>query len=277
MSALLIRRSTLGFVKQALTELITHRELINLFERHGLDGPDADDPEISSKLKRANAHLDRKDWTDAIVLKRLTGALEEVLVLKSEPNEESPEYIRKMLAALEEDGLRWTGRTFIGPCSAGLSASANTIRRFGLETVNQEIERGLDNLVHDPSDALTAAKCVVESTCKAVLPPEEAEAAESEDIVQLTKRTLKHLDLLPDGISAKNRGEDAVGKMLKGMATCIQGLTELRNLYGDPHGKPPGWRGVGPPHARCALSLASCLCTFLLETKEARSGSEEHA
>jgi hypothetical protein len=46
----------------------------------------------------------------------------------------------------------------------------------------------------------------------------------------------------------------------------VQGIAEIRGLYGTGHGKEGRARGVNPRHARLAVGAASALVTFAFQT-----------
>ena len=106
------------------------------------------------------------------------------------------------------------------------------------------------NVDSDPEDAITSAKSLVEATCRAILVDFGEQPSAGTDLGSLTKQTLQHLQLLPAQVSDQTKGADAARRVLHSMGTAIQGLAELRNLYGDAHGKAPGSTGLQPRHAR---------------------------
>jgi hypothetical protein len=53
---------------------------------------------------------------------------------------------------------------------------------------------------------------------------------------------------------------------LSNLATIVQGVAELRGLYGTGHGKDGKARGLQPRHARLAVGAASSLVTFAFQT-----------
>ena len=57
-----------------------------------------------------------------------------------------------------------------------------------------------------------------------------------------------------------------VKRVLSNLATIVQGVAELRGLYGTGHGKDGKARGLQPRHARLAVGAASSLVTFVFQT-----------
>ena len=280
-SAKLISSPTLAVIKRALAGLCTHSTMDNLMEQYGfVTKPEAI---IHNKVDKASAYLDYADWSDAKTVRSLLELITHIFVqldCSARSSEDAPSrldengdagYIMKVLG--DREGILWTGKEFdISSLegSAALGHAAKSIRRFGLAEVDQEAERVLSNVENDPGDAITAAKNLVESVCRHILADFSITPPGSMDIGDLLKDTLKHLGLLPDQVSDKAKGADAAKKVLRSMQAAVQGLAELRNLYGDPHGKGPGYRGLEPRHARLAATMAGAIATFLTETHERR-------
>jgi hypothetical protein len=53
----------------------------------------------------------------------------------------------------------------------------------------------------------------------------------------------------------------------------VQGLAELRNLYGTGHGKEGSTKGLAARHAKLAVGAAITLADFLFDTHENRKGN----
>jgi hypothetical protein len=75
---------------------------------------------------------------------------------------------------------------------------------------------------------------------------------------------------MPEGIPDAAKGADSVRRLLSNLGSIVYAAAELRNLYGSGHGRLGARKGLVPRHARLVVSSAGALCTFLLETYEAR-------
>lgn len=119
-------------------------------------------------------------------------------------------------------------------------------------------------LIRLPSDhegAITLARSMVESTLQYILAEDDVAVTNSDDLPSLYKKVAGTLNLSPGG------HEEAEFKMiLSGLTTSIHGITRLRNLYGDAHGKSTPKYRIEHRHAELAVNLAGTLCTFLLES-----------
>lgn len=274
----IISKATLAVIKRALCELCTHKSLGNLLESyefeltHGLS--------VANKLNRANSHLAFEDWSNPQVVQNLLDALAHLFgEVSSRPsfNDEDPldscDPAQRVISALKKrDGIPWDGKQFQYPASPALTHTCSTLTRFNLTEVNREVERICENIESDPDDTLTSAKCLVESVCRHILADFGEKPSSSTNTGRLVKATMGHLEFLPHQVSNKAKGTEAVKKLLRSVQAGIQGLVELRNLYGDPHGKGPGYKGLEPRHARLAATLAGAVATFLMETHERPKG-----
>lgn len=142
--------------------------------------------------------------------------------------------------------------------SGGAGHIVTTIRR---------IEMSIDD---DPALAIGSAKELVESCAKTILAERGETFDPKADVPQLVKATLKILALVPNAVPDAAKGADTMKRLLMNFATVVQGIAEMRNLYGSGHGRDGKWKGVGPRHARLAVNAAATLVVFLFETHAER-------
>jgi hypothetical protein len=136
--------------------------------------------------------------------------------------------------------------------------------------LHRQIERLQDAVDSDPDLAIGTAKELVETTCKTILEERGVPFGKSDDISKLVKDARKALRLVPENIPEAAKGAETIYKLLSNLGNIVQGITELRNLYGTGHGKPGKSKGLSPRHARLAVGSASTLVTFLFDTHKGR-------
>jgi hypothetical protein len=204
--------------------------------------------------------VDFSDWTDVERVLRVFAA-----IIDSLP-EDDPVRAR-LLKHLRRDGFEYEdGR--LGPQS-GLGALAQlktTAAEFDAVQLHQQIERIERSLDSDPALAVGSAKELVETCCRTILTAHGEVSPGNQDVTKLVKATMKHLQLLPEGVPDAAKGAETIRRMLSNLATLVQGLAELRNLYGSGHGKDGRARGLQPRHARLASGAATTLAVFLFDT-----------
>jgi hypothetical protein len=204
------------------------------------------------------------DWTDYGAVRRVLDAFE-VHLLRI--HDFSPEEHEKLLKLLKRDHLGVEDSRITLPAhESALDDLVDQKLTVDLAHLRTNIQRIRTAIADDPALAIGSSKELVEATCKAILsecgetPPEKAE------ITDLVALVLERLDLLAKNVSAEKKGGQSIRKVLGSLAQVVQGLAELRNLYGSGHGKGPNERGLTARHARLCAGAASTLATFLMET-----------
>lgn len=133
----------------------------------------------------------------------------------------------------------------------------------GLE--NNELER-IWKKIHlrkenDIEGAITASRALLESTLKYILDQEGEEYTNRNDLFDLYAKVAKLLNFSP-----KDHNEKLFKKILGGITSIIQGFAELRNNYGDAHGKGATSYRAEARHAELTINLAGTMTTFLLRS-----------
>jgi hypothetical protein len=146
---------------------------------------------------------------------------------------------------------------------------------FGVDLgqLRLNIRRMRSAVAEDPALAIGSAKELVEATCKAILAELGEEVPEDDDLPTLVHRVASTLELLAKDVPAERRGAQSIRKVLGSLSQIVQGVAELRNLYGSGHGKSPAHRGLSPRHAKLCIGAASTLAIFLMETAVHRRDS----
>lgn len=179
--------------------------------------------------------------------------------------ESSPDSTDDLVKFLERDGYRYENNRIFQVVYDfdDLSDIAHILDASHLRQHILRIRAAVEN---DPSLAIGASKELIETCCKTILSEREVSFSGSSDLPQLTKAVFRELSLTSDDISDAAKGADTVKRTLSSLASVVQGIAELRNLYGSGHGRDGRWRGVKPRHAQLAVGAASTLATFLMQT-----------
>ena len=155
---------------------------------------------------------------------------------------------------------------------AAVSFAHETAARIDAEHISQQVTRMEGAVDTEPDVAIGTAKEFIESICKTILDEREGPYGKNDDLLALTRKTTKVLQLSPDDVASTARAAETIKRMLMNMAMLVQGSAELRNAYGTGHGKSKSQAGyrLEPRHARLAVGAAATLGVFLYETHEAR-------
>jgi hypothetical protein len=271
-------RSLLAVTREYLAEALTHSELTNLFEIHGFSPRQGS--AFNNKLQKCSAYLDHNNWDQAATNERLNSLLSEARVRRphfflSDFQKENPNHpSMKLSKALGKLGISWDGDQYVALGSTAFQQSS-VHEVFDLGVLHREMSRAKENIERDPDDAITASENIVVSASKHVLDELKVEYTERETAPQILNKAMGALKLVPDEISESQKGADSIKKILRSLMPIVQGLAELRNLYGDSHGKGKAYKGLYPRHARLMVGASETVATFLLETLMQRVDEKE--
>jgi len=162
----------------------------------------------------------------------------------------------------------------VGPWNPAYSRAADTLQKTALilssTWMYQEIQRIEASIDTDPALAIGTAKELVDTCCKHIADRMNLTLPKKPDTPDLVRAVLEGLKLLPDDISDSAKGADAIRKTLRALTTLMQGLVEVRNLYGTGHGKGSTHKGPQSRHARLAVASAATFVEFIVETYRER-------
>ncbi|MBV5141451.1 abortive infection family protein [Staphylococcus xylosus] len=152
-----------------------------------------------------------------------------------------------------------TGRITKNGSEVNLSTVKSLAEKFDVEYVLKECNRIEKEAQTDPEDAITSAKAMVESTLKYILDSEGEHFSNNENLKGLYKKVSENMNLSPGG-----HNERTFKTILSGMINVINGLDEVRNEYGDAHGKSKKNYKPETRHAFLAINSARTITEFLL-------------
>ena len=109
-----------------------------------------------------------------------------------------------------------------------------------------------------PASAITAARALVESTCKTILVESGQTPDSSGDLPRLYKQTRKTLALDPNAGTSQS-----VHQIINGLIQTVDGLASLSNAAGDRHGLASGEKVEDGALAALAVHAAGTVCLFL--------------
>lgn len=178
-----------------------------------------------------------------------------------------PSCVEPLIEALREDGYAFEGGKLTPlPHVAAISQARQSLEGAGGDHLHRHLQRMLDALEDDPEQALGSAKELLESVCKTILAERGALPESSVDLPDLVKLVRGQLELVPASADDATRGREIVRRVVSSMSSIIQGLGELRGLYGTGHGRNGGSEGLALRHARLAAGSAAALASFLWES-----------
>lgn len=153
-------------------------------------------------------------------------------------------------------------RGLTGPTSASLESLIETCSS---SAVSESWARIHQRRAIDPEGAITAARSLLESTCKYILENLDESYSDKDDLHKLYEKAASAMHLSPG-----QHDEQIFKQILSGCGAVVDGLAALRNSFGDAHGKSPMKVTPTSRHADLAVNLAGTISTFLIATYEER-------
>lgn len=168
---------------------------------------------------------------------------------------------------LRRDGYAYHDGTISPITAAARLADTKAIAdTFDAAHIHEQIQRIEASIDTDPALAIGTAKELVESCFKTILTDRNIAYGSGDDVLDLGKKVFKALKLVRDDVPQATKGAEVIKRVLSNLSTIVQGIAELRGLYGTGHGKEGKTRGLQPRHARLAVGAASSLVTFVFQT-----------
>lgn len=273
--------------RQAFREFLvgwTLREIADKFDAAGVPCDLEYQPPVAGQRRSfVEQYYHAVDWTNWSDVRKVLHAYENIItrvmqfVRNIEPWDQiTAERERTRVGALIEwlrkDGFVWVdGRIISGPGMPSLDHIKEMASSFDAKYLAEQIRRMEQSVEADPTLAIGTAKELVETCCYTILAERGKPVRGKPDIPALAKATLKELGLVPEGIPEVAKGSEIIKRLLSNLATIVQGLAELRGLYGTGHGKEWRTRSLKSRHAKLAVGAAATLATFLFETHKEKA------
>jgi hypothetical protein len=113
----------------------------------------------------------------------------------------------------------------------GISPLGVQLSSLTVHAARQQWFTAASRVSDSPSSAMTAARALLETTCKTVLNERGQNPDESGKLDRLFKQTAQEL-----GIRATGGAGQATYQVINGLVQCVNGIAAVSNLGGDRHG-----------------------------------------
>lgn len=138
--------------------------------------------------------------------------------------------------------------------------------KFNSDYIDTFQKEMFENITKNPTVAIGQAKELIESCCKTILEEENIVINKDWDINQLVDETLKILELTPKQVDLKEKGSENIKALLGNLKSIPNYLAQLRNLYGNGHGKSKNFKTLTERHAKLAVGASLTFVGFVWET-----------
>ena len=149
------------------------------------------------------------------------------------------------------------------------SIMADTVKHFDDEYISEEIRSMQESVEKSPNDAIDKAKSLVESCFKFILDEYGVSYNSNDKLGQLQKKVFTRLDIDANTNEAA-KADKKVKTILNSLNQIIQGIAEIRNKYGNSHGKSAGAVQLPPRYAGLVVSSSVAVVNFVWDTYKDR-------
>lgn len=143
-------------------------------------------------------------------------------------------------------------------------------RKFSSSYINSQVDVMMDNIEKNPNVAIGKAKELIESCAKSILEEMEIDYSKTMDFMPLVKKVMKELGLSANNQNKNDEAGKIAAKILGNLSGISQSMSELRNTFGDGHGKSKAFKSLPPRYARLAVGVATTTVYFLWDTYQER-------
>ncbi len=251
-------------------------EIGDLFEAEGFTADASFTPNVNGERRTyVEQFYAGVDWTDWDAVRRMLRVIEGVLdrMRMAEIREDEYAHIISAGRAQFEQLLLRDG--FAIDEDGSLRAKWEVLTQQSIRALPEEsaipghLRRMWDSVEERPEQAISAAKDAIEATTKHALHVLGIELTGREKFPALVDLVQRELRLHPATVAPDRAGADAIIPALGGLATIANKVDEIRNLYGDGHGRLTRVGGLTSRHSRLVARCADAYVGMILDTLEA--------
>lgn len=145
--------------------------------------------------------------------------------------------------------------------------------KFSSDYIDSQVSIMMENIEKNPNVAIGKSKELLESCAKTILDELDIEYSKSIEFTPLLKAVMKELRLSSDTQDKDTSSGKIATKILGNLSAIPQNIAELRNIFGDGHGKSKTFVSLPPRYARLAVGTSTTIVYFLWETYQSRKTS----
>lgn len=142
----------------------------------------------------------------------------------------------------------------------------NLKENFNSTYIDNQIEIMVNMADEHPNLAIGKAKELIESCAKTILKKEKIEFEPNIELGPLVKKTYKTLNIHSSSLDKDNKHYQTAIKILGNLSAITQNMAELRNQYGDGHGKDSSFQNLPPRYAHLAIGSATTVVRFMWDS-----------
>jgi len=136
-----------------------------------------------------------------------------------------------------------------------------------LERIVNTLEQAL---MENPGLVFDLSKSLIETACKTIIKDRGHEYKASADLPQLIRSTMDLVCIIPDEVEDSSEAKKSLQKTINGIMTSIQGICELRRLFGEAsHGRDAYFTQLETDHALMVARSADVIVSYLFRMHKA--------
>lgn len=144
-------------------------------------------------------------------------------------------------------------------------------QKFNSEYIDTQIELMIDNIDKHPNVAIGKSKELLESCAKTILDEMRITYNNNIELTSLMKKVYSALELDVKSIDKDRKDVEIATKILGNLTAITQNMAELRNAFGDGHGKNSTFRNLPSRYAELAVGTSTSVVHFIWKTYEDRT------
>lgn len=188
-------------------------------------------------------------------------------------------YLNSINELLKHDGFRLVTSSFIsGRAIYSYEAIENNSviekysddikQKFNSDYIDKQIEMMIDNIEKHPNLSIGKAKELLESCAKTILDEMDIMYDKNIELTPLMKKVYSALELDVRSIDNNRKDAEVAIRILGNLTAITQNMAELRNAFGDGHGKNSTFRNLPSRYAELAVGTSTSVVHFIWKTYE---------
>lgn len=281
MESPILSKKTLNDFREFFVSDGTIRTISDAFDAADIPWNEHHQPNVSGQRRTlVEQYYSALDLTKAADARKLLSVFESVLSrledqaeisFSSHDKTWSKNQLDSLSKSLRRDGYIYKN----GVLCPGLSApSLDVLNTAAIELDAEHLLRQIrtirEQIDINPGLAIGSSKELLETVCKTILSERKICFDDSSNVPKLMKLVARELQLTRDDIPDAAKGAETIKRVLSSLSSVVQGIAELRNLYGTGHGKHASSKGLQARHARLVVGAATAAASFLFETHQER-------
>lgn len=137
---------------------------------------------------------------------------------------------------------------------------------FNSDYIDKQIEIMVNMADDHPNLAIGKSKELIESCAKTILKNQKIDFDNNMELGPLVKKTYQSLNIHSSSLDKNNKHYSTAIKILGNLSAITQNMAELRNNYGDGHGKDNTFQNLPPRYAHLAIGSATTVVRFMWDS-----------